>query len=290
VSVTVITHSNEPGRTKLSAFYENKTAAILRRYGSGPKVHYHTGFMAMPPNERASIQELRSTLAASQERVLEEASVVWQIQMIPFRDVLDVGCGLGGGSIFWAQEFGATVTALTIAPSHLDLVAGFARQAGVESRVRPLLSDALLVPGENCYDAAVAIDSSSSFERGPWFRRLYGILRPAGRVLIFDCFLEKLQYRKAFNKHWCAQIGTVNEYLTEARRAGFRLDTIVDASSQALHFWDTTIAIISAEINERSSRGAELIHLNNSLRVHSLVREGIRNSGLRHMLMSFVKE
>jgi cyclopropane fatty-acyl-phospholipid synthase-like methyltransferase len=289
MSITAGTPTKGDGRTKLSAFYEDKTAAILRRYGPGPKVHYHTGFMTIPPADGVSIQELRSSLVASQERVLDEASAVWQIGKIPFRDVLDVGCGLGGGSIFWAQQFGANVTAITIAPSHLDLVAGFAMQAGVESRVQPLLSDALLVPGESCYDAAVAIDSSSSFERGPWFRRLSGILRPAGRVLIFDCFLEDLQYREAFNQHWCAQIGTVNEYLAEAGRAGFRRESIVDVSSQTLPFWYTTIALITAEVQERSSTRAEQIRLNNSLHVHSLVRRGVRSGGLRHVLMSFVR-
>jgi len=74
-------------------------------------------------------------------------------------------CGLGGGALFWAQEFGAHVTAVTCVPSHLEWVARFAAQARVASQVHPLLCDALEIPGENCFDAAVAVDSCCHIPR-----------------------------------------------------------------------------------------------------------------------------
>ena len=163
---------------ELIAYYEAKTQSILQRYGPGPRVHYHTGLIDDPPPSDASGHVLRRRLIDAQEQTLRHAAGAWQARTNLRGDVLDVGCGLGGGAIFWAQEFGANVTAVTIAPSHIKLVADFAAQAGVKSRVRPLLSDALAVPGEGCYDAAVAIDSSSSFPRGPWFDRLATVLRP----------------------------------------------------------------------------------------------------------------
>jgi tocopherol O-methyltransferase len=275
---------------KLIAFYEGKTRSILRRYGPGPRVHYHTGFMTDLPPTTASTVELRCCLVAAQERMLHDASAAWRIASVPFREVLDVGCGLGGGAIFWAQQFGASVTAVTVAPSHVELVARFAKEAGVASLVRPLLSDALFVPGENCYDAAVAIDSSSSFERAPWFRRLNGLVRPGGHIFVADCFLERREYEEAFNRHWRALIGTVDEYVAEARRAGFRHDTMEDVSSRALHFWDTTINLIRAETQDSATNHSERINLQESLRVHSLVRKGLSDGGLRHTLMSFIRE
>src|SRR5262249_18374516 len=156
----------------LVAFYEGKTAAIISQYGPGPRVHYHTGILGAGPRTGASTEELRSHLQISQERLLEYASEFWRIKSIPFREVLDVGCGLGGGAIFWAQRYACEVTAVTIAPSHIDLIAAYAKQAGVGPLIRPLLCDAAAVPGKALYDAAVAIDSSSSFERRPWFRAL----------------------------------------------------------------------------------------------------------------------
>jgi tocopherol O-methyltransferase len=273
----------------VAGFYDQKTRSVLRRYGPGPRVHYRTGFVDEPPQLSGSA-ELRSQIVASQERVLYYASTFWQLRSVPFRAVLDAGCGLGGGAIFWAQEFGARVTAATIAPAHVDLVAKFAAQAGVAELVQPLLCDALTIPGDNCFDAALALDSSDTFPRAPWFRRLARLLRPGGHVFIYDCFVERREYAQPINRHWYAQIGTFDEYLTAARQAGFRLDLFEDVSHRTREFWTLTIALAQAEMREEPLTVAERARLEESLRVHSIVRQGLYNGGLRYALVSFVKD
>jgi tocopherol O-methyltransferase len=193
-------------------------------------------------------------------------------------------------TIFWAKEFGAYVTAVTIAPSHIKLVEDFAAKAGVEAHVLPLLCDALTVPGESCFDAAVAIDSSSAFPRDRWFRRLAKLLRPEGRVFIFDCFLERSEYEEPFNHHWCAQIGTIDEYLATAREANFKPSSIEDVSVRAVDFWTTTLALIEAEAQSANAGSIESLRARESYRMHSLMRRGLLDGGLRHILMSFTKE
>jgi len=275
---------------QLVTFYERKTQSILHRYGPGPRVHYHTGFIDEPPSSYASAEALRSELIAGQERTLRYVAGVWNARSCLSGDILDVGCGLGGGAIFWAQEFGAQVTAITIAPSHIALVERFAAQARVECRVRPLLCDALAVPGEDCFDAAIAIDSSSSFPRRPWFRRLARLLRPGGYVFIFDCFLGRPEYEKPFNRHWCAQIGTIDEYLAAAREARLRPDMTEDVSSRALHFWTATIAFMRMEAREKKLSARERAQLEESVQTHNLVRQGLYERGLQHAFMRFIKD
>jgi tocopherol O-methyltransferase len=278
-----------PSLESLAAYYDGKTQAILRRYGPGPRVHFHTG-LASEPRPGAGLAELRAWLVDAQERMLRYGAEAWQIPAIRFADVLDVGCGLGGGAIFWAQKFASKVTAVTIAPSHIELVRMFAAEAGVGSRVQALLCDALAVPGSNCFDAAVAIDSSSSFPRAPWFERLSRLLRPGGHVFIFDCFLVRPEYEEPFNRHWCAQIGTMEEYLTAARQAGFLLKRIEDVSPLAVHFWTATLAFMEAETQTKSLSKLETGKLEESSRIHALVRQGLREGGLRHTLMAFVRQ
>jgi tocopherol O-methyltransferase len=274
---------------KIVAYYEAKTRSILDKYGPGPRVHYHTGLVEEPPPPSASAEMLRLRLVDAQERALRNAARIWRAQSTLCGDILDVGCGLGGGAIFWAQEFGANVTAVTIAPSHIELVAKFAAQAGVECRVRPILSDALTVPGESCYDAAVAIDSSSSFAREPWFHRLATLLRPQGRVFIFDCFLVRPEYEKSFNSHWCAQIGTLDEYCASARDVHFQVESVEDVSARTLNFWVTELALMRAQAQDRIPSAAESAKFAESLRVHTLVQQGIAEGGLRHLLLSFIR-
>jgi tocopherol O-methyltransferase len=219
-----------------------------------------------------------------------EACKIWKLRHAAFSDVLDVGCGLGGGAIFWAQEFGAHVTAATIAPSHVELVGKFATQAGVEALVRPVLCDALTVPGDHCYDAALALDSSDTFPRLPWFQRLARLVKPYGHVFIYDCFLENPEYPDPINDHWCAQIGTFDEYDEAALAAGFRLEGFEDVSHRTRDFWTLTIALYEAEKREGLLSPWDIARLHEAREVHTLMRRGLYDGGLRYALVSFVKE
>jgi tocopherol O-methyltransferase len=221
--------------------------------------------------------------------MLRYASEFWKIHSVEFRNILDVGCGLGGSAIFWAQEFGARVIAITIAPSHVELVARFARQAGVESLVFPVLCDASAVPGEECFDAAIAIESSSLFPRRPWFQSLARTVRPGGRVFVFDCFLERCEYEERFNDHWCAQIGTFEEYVDAASEGGFSLVALEDTSLRTASFWRTSLALIRAEQEEKSPDPSQLRTIEKSRETHGLMYQGLVNGGLEQLLMTFLK-
>jgi tocopherol O-methyltransferase len=271
-------------------YFDTKTQAILRRYGPGPRVHYHTGLVDDPPPPIASAQILRGRLVAAQERILCHAAETWDASSALSGDVLDVGCGLGGGAIFWAQEFGAQVTAVTCVPSHVDWVTRFAMEAGVEGRVRPLLCDAAEVPGENRFDAAVAVDSSGYLDRETWFRRLSALLRPGGQVFIIDCFLERpdTENKENFDCYWHTRIGTINEYLAAARAAGLTLRSVKNISHRTVHFWTTTLALIQAEA-ESDLNPAESARQHASLRAHALVQKGLADGGFCYAMLSFSK-
>jgi len=273
---------------ELAAYYESKTQAILLRYGPGPRVHFHAGFVYVPKHP-STVTELRSRLRESQERMLKDAADAWQLRSVAFRDVLDVGCGLGGGAIFWAQEFGSDVTAITIAPSHVNLVATFAAEAGVGSQVHPLLCNALEVTGERRFDAIIAIDSSCHLDRRAWFRRVAGLLRKGGHLFLADCFVEQEAYRAPFDRYWCARIGAVEEYLAAAQTAGLIFERRDDVSQLVANFWGTTMALIHLEAQGAQASDAESLKWRESLRVHSLMREGLLDGGLRHLMMSFAK-
>lgn len=273
----------------VTAHFEGKTQAILQRYGPGPRVHYHAGLVDDPPAPDASAQVLRGQLVEAQERILHYASEVWDSSASLRGEILDVGCGLGGGAIYWAQEYGAQVTAVTCVPSHADWVARFAVHAGVETRVFPMVCDALEVPGENRFDAAVAVDSSCYLPRKKWFRRLATLLRPGGRVFIMDCFLGRPQYQEQFNRYWRTRIGTVDEYLAAAAQAGLEAESVEDISHRTRHFWTTTLALIRAEVKDVQLSATEAIGYDPSLRAHSLVRQGLSDKGLRYALISFRK-
>ena len=232
---------------EIVAYYEPKTKDLLRRYGPGPRLHYHTGIVDDPRPLDISLPALCKGIVAAQERMLHHAAEFWQAHDNLCGEVLDVGCGLGGGALFWAQEFGARVTAVTCVPSHMDWVARFAKRAGVASHIHPLLCDALEIPGENCFDAAVAVDSCCHMPRIPLFERLAALLRPGGRVFVTDCFIVRPEYEELFNRHWHVRIGTMEEYRIAARQAGLRQESVEEISERVEFFWAMTHALIQAE-------------------------------------------
>jgi len=271
-------------------YYDGKTRGIIERYGPGPRVHYHTGIVDdSRPLDSLSTARLRERLVAAQERMLYHAAKVWDARSTLCGDVLDVGCGLGGGAIFWAQEFGARVTAVTCVESHVDWVARFAAQAGVAARVYPLLCDALAIPGESCFDAAVAVDSSCHLSRKEWFCHLSSLLRPGGRVFIIDCFIARAQYEEPFNSYWHTRIGTIDEYLAAARESGLRHESVEDISHRTEQFWTTTLALIRAEAQERGADPSEAVRRESSMRAHLMLQKGLADRGLCYALMSFAK-
>ena len=232
---------------------------------------------------------LRRQLVDAQERILSHAAGLWDASSTLCGDVLDVGCGLGGGAIFWAQEFGARVTAVTCVPSHVDWVARLAARSGVASRVEVLLCDASEVPGENRFDAAVAVETACYLARKQWFLRMASLLRPGGRLFIVDCFLVQSDYAEPFDRHWHTRIGTIAEYLAAAEEAGLQPGMLEDISNRTVHFWTTTQALIQAEAQNQELSPAETVRRDASLRAHALVRQGLVTNGLRYVIMSFGK-
>ena len=274
---------------EIETYYEPKTQELLKRYGPGPRVHYHAGIVDKQEPIEVSAQSLKEKIHTSQECILDHIADVCNASSALCGDVIDVGCGLGGGAIFWAQEFGANVTAVTCVPSHIEWISHFATQAGVASKVQPLLCDAVEVPGENCFDSAIALDSSCHMPRKALFARLASLLRPGGRVFITDCFFKDSKYEELFNHHWHAPIGTYEEYRTAAQEAGFQEDMVNDLSKNTERFWALTSMLVKTEATQEDPSPSTAAKSNESFRVHTLVREGLLNGDLGYALLSFSK-
>lgn len=118
-------------------YYSRKTADILHKYGPGPRVHFHLGMFESTPNTTVAQHLIRRRITDSQEAVIRHAAATWSAADHPPATLLDIGCGLGGGSIYWAQEHGSTVTGLTITADHIPVMDHLVRRAGVRDRVTP---------------------------------------------------------------------------------------------------------------------------------------------------------
>lgn len=241
-------------------YYDEKTAKLVRKYGPGPRIHYHVGHYPGSGTPRhaddATPDSIRHSIRVHQEGLLRYAAKLWGAEHRLSGRILDVGCGLGGGSLFWAQEYGADVTAITNAPEHAPIVDGFARECGVDGKVRTLVRDATQLPLDGPYDAAVAIESSGYFDRPLWFQRLAQVLRPGGSVCIEEVFTTRPHGADVWAEYFYTKPVSVLDYVAAAKSAGFELVDEVDATAETAPFWEESAAWTKAVLDSDSSLSA----------------------------------
>jgi tocopherol O-methyltransferase len=271
---------------ELVAWYEEKTSFLLEKYGPGPRVHYHTGLV--PPEEPAAtdLAGMSRQLVASQERMLDHAASLWDARTHLSGEVADIGCGLGGSAIYFAERWGARVTGLTPVPGHLPLIARFAAEAGVSDRIAVEQGDAHTMPGEARFDAAYAFGAANYFDRARWFRRLRTLLRPGGRVFIEDTLWTRPELAAPFNAYWLSNMGNPDEYVASARAAGFALVRLDDVTRDAAGFWRVSLAYSKALL-ERDLSPAEQASRRRSVAWTSRFYEGHLDGGYRNLLFHF---
>jgi tocopherol O-methyltransferase len=278
----------------VSSYYNDMTAKLLDKYGPGPDVHYHLGYYedgsapVHPPE--AAPEEIRASIVAGQRRHLAQAARVWDAGRRFTGSVLDVGCGLGGGSIFWARTFGENAPGVTFAREHPPLIAELARRAGCADKIRVVVSDACEIPADAVYDTVVAIESTCHYPLEPWFRNLALLVKPGGSVCVEDIIPVRPQGGIVFSDYFYAPLHTIEEYADTARAAGFELVDDVDITAQTTPFWQDSIAWTRAKLAPPWDADLDIVErrrLRISLAVHRDLYQEWQSGGIRQAFLRF---
>jgi tocopherol O-methyltransferase len=278
----------------VSSYYNDMTAKLLDKYGPGPDIHYHLGYYedgkAPVHSPEASPAEIRASIVQGQRRHLAHAAQVWDAGQRFTGSILDIGCGLGGGSIFWVRMFGVNVTGVTSAAEHPPLISEFARRAGCEKKIRVVVSDACEIPADAVYDAAVAIESTCHYRLQPWFRNLARLLKPGGSVCVEDIIPLRPQGGIVFSDYFYAQLHPIEEYADAAHDAGFELVDDIDITAQTTPFWQDSIAWTQAKLSPGRDADLGIVErrrLRISLAVHHDLYREWQSGGMRQALLRF---
>jgi tocopherol O-methyltransferase len=243
-------------RSVVPRYYVGKTADILSKYGPGPRVHFHTGPVTLPAQgslvaTAATKDEVRTMLVTAQEDLLDQTTTAWlDASGTPPMTLLDVGAGLGGTALYWAQNHNTRVTALTITREHVPLIGRFAAEAGVENQVCPVLGDAQDPygwAGDTLWDAAVAIESSGYMRRGRLFTAMARVVRLDGWFGLVEHFPRDQAVTGLLDGHYKTRLGTMTEYRNAAAATGWRLVDTLDFTPGLVGFWR-----VSAEWTRRA--------------------------------------
>jgi tocopherol O-methyltransferase len=280
-----------PGAALVRGYYSDKTAAIIDRYGPGPRVHYHIGLFDRPRLGRdGTADQLRTEIVLAQERLLERAGAVWGADTMFAGNLLDVGCGLGGGAIYWAQRFPVRVTAVTNVAEHAEVVRDLAAAAGVADRVHPVVADAAQMRLARRYGAAVAVESSCYVPPSLLFKRVAAMLMPGGVFGVEDVFLARSAWRLPFDAYWKTTVGTVPQYQWAAEQAGLALEHDLDVTADTSEFWRSSIAWARAKMAAPAISVADKTRLAYSIGWHRFFLQGWREGAYRVRILRFRKK
>jgi tocopherol O-methyltransferase len=162
--------------------------------------------------------------------------------------VLDVGCGMGGSSIYLAKTLGCHVTGITLSSVQRRWASVAARLNGVGGKTRFLATDAESVEFEPAsFDAVWSVECTEHlFDKPAFFRRVAGWLRPGGRVAICawqagDGHLTADAERQVYDVcegFFCPSLGSSEDYRGWFTDAGLHIDRYFDWTSRVAQTWE----------------------------------------------------
>lgn len=113
--------------------------------------------------------------------------------------ILDAGCGLGGSSIWLAENFDVTVTGITLSPSQVEQATRSAEKRGVADRVSFKMADYCQTSFEDeSFDIVWGLESVCyALHKKSFTDEAFRVLKKGGRLISADGFALKEQFTEA---------------------------------------------------------------------------------------------
>lgn len=152
-----------------------------------------------------------------------------EVGFTPGMEVLDIGCGIGGPSRYFASEHGCRVTGIDLTKDYVDTAASLARRVGLGERVSYRQASAIALPFPDAsFDGAYMMHVGMNIEDKPaLFSEARRVLKRGGVFAIFDV-MRTGEGALAFPVHWSAKpetsfVASPADYRRGLEAAGFEI-------------------------------------------------------------------
>lgn len=166
-----------------------------------------------------------------------------QLDIHSAHHVLDVGCGLGGGSRFAAQKYGCQITGVDLTQEYVETGNTLCFWVGLDNRISLEVADATSLPcSDETFDRAYMLHVGMNItDKDSLASELYRVVRPGGRIGIYDV-MRVGGGDLAFPVPWAtgpegSSVSPPTAYKTALERAGFSIIAERNRRDFALEFF-----------------------------------------------------
>jgi tocopherol O-methyltransferase len=101
-------------------------------------------------------------------------------------NILDVGCGIGGSSLYLAEKFNASATGITLSPVQAGRATERAQEAGLSGRCHFQVANAQAMPfADNSFDLVWSLESGEHMpDKAKFMQECYRVLKPGGTLIM----------------------------------------------------------------------------------------------------------
>jgi tocopherol O-methyltransferase len=170
--------------------------------------------------------------------------------------ILDVGCGIGGSSLYLAEKFHSQGVGITLSPVQAARASQRAQEFNLKEQVSFCVADALKTPfPENNFDLVWSLESGEHMpDKRQFLRECYRVLQPGGTFLMAtwchrpttslagNLTAGEIKLLNEIYQVYCLPyVISLPEYADIARDIGFQDLKTDDWSLSVAAFWDVVI-------------------------------------------------
>jgi tocopherol O-methyltransferase len=171
-----------------------------------------------------------------------------------FSDILDVGCGIGGSSLYLAGKFAANVTGITLSPVQAERAKERAREFGLGNRTNFQVADALNMPfPDNSFDLIWSLESGEHMpDKVKFLQECHRVLKPGGTMIVVTwchrpindsplTLEERKDLEEIYRVYCLPYVVSLPEYAEIARQLPLQNLRTADWSKAVAPFWNVVI-------------------------------------------------
>jgi tocopherol O-methyltransferase len=226
---------NSPQKETIKKFYDIGSPYYREFFGE----HIHDGYYITGHETRAEAQENLIKLFVEKAEIPRGAKI------------LDVGCGMGGSSIWLSKNLGAKTVGITLSPKQVEIASASAAKNHTDSVFSVM--DAEKLEFNETFDVIWAVAVTTHLENQKEFiNRATRLLDTGGTFIIFDWMLTpdsintpNDKYIKSVRRGMLLQsMYTLLEYQTWFTENGYDITYMENITQPTIHTWDDALSVV----------------------------------------------